>query len=84
MVSTHDLSKLKWRCRRGVKELDIVLGSYLEKYIENLELDGENDLTIAFKELLELEDPILYALLLGEIQAGSKAQQDVIRQLRQF
>lgn len=78
-----NLSKIKWRCRRGVKELDIVLCNYLEKYIESEEVNNEA-LTTAFKELLELEDPVLYAMLLGEVKADSKNQQKVLRRLRQF
>jgi len=76
-----DLSKIKWRCRRGVKELDIVLCNYVEKYIENEKIN-EKVLTTAFQELLELEDPILYALLLGELEADSKSQQKVLHRLR--
>ena len=78
-----NLSKIKWRCRRGVKELDIVLCNYLEKYIESEEVNNKA-LTTAFKELLELEDPVLYAMLLGEVKADSKNQQKVLRRLRQF
>ena len=76
-----DLSKIKWRCRRGVKELDIVLCNYVEKYIENEKIN-EKALTTAFQELLELEDPILYSLLLGELEADSKSQQKVLHRLR--
>ena len=78
-----DLSKIKWHCRRGVKELDIVLCNYVEKYIENEETN-EKALTTAFQELLELEDPILHALLLGELEADCNNQQKVIQRLRQF
>ena len=78
-----DLSKIKWRWRRGVKELDIVLCNYVEKYIEN-EKENERGLTTAFEELLELEDPLLYAMLLGEIETDSESQQKVLQQLRQL
>ncbi len=78
-----NLSKIKWHCRRGVKELDIVLCNYVEKYIENKESQDEA-LIVAFEELLELEDPILYALLLGELEADGDSQQKVLQQLRQL
>ncbi len=76
-----NLSKIKWHCRRGVKELDIVLCNYVEKYIENGKAN-ERGLTTAFEELLELEDPLLYALLLGEIETDSENQQKVLQRLR--
>lgn len=55
-----ELSKLKWQCRRGIKELDIVLIHYLEQ--DYPEADRQEQ--TAFKQLLELEDPVLFNLLL--------------------
>ena len=50
-----ELSKIKWRCRRGTKELDFLLLNYFnQKYtIANTE-DKE-----AFLNLLEFQDPSL-------------------------
>jgi len=36
------LSQLKWRCRRGVKELDLILNTYLEQYYENADDNAKN------------------------------------------
>jgi len=78
-----DLSKIQWRCRRGVKELDIVLCKYVEKYYKNEEaIKNKEALTTAFQELLELEDPILYAMLLGEVDADDKNQKKVLERLK--
>jgi|TARA_B100000959_G_scaffold75360_1_gene80050 antitoxin CptB len=50
-----ELSKIRWRCRRGLKELDFLLLNYFnQKYtIANTE-DKE-----AFLHLLEFQDPAL-------------------------
>ena len=56
-----DLGKLRWACRRGMKELDVLLERYLEKRFcsaSNVEQD-------AFRELLETQDTLLYAYCLG-------------------
>ena len=56
-----ELGKLRWRCRRGMKELDVLLTRYVETRFcsaSNLEQD-------AFKELLAIEDAVLYAYCLG-------------------
>lgn len=46
-------SKLQWRCRRGVKELDVVLTRYLET-----RYDGDSEAEqAAFGRLLDLQDP---------------------------
>jgi len=80
-----ELSKIKWRCRRGVKELDIVLCNYLDEYYKKEYKDtNQQALTAAFQELLELEDPALYALLLGEIETANKNQQVVLKRLRKL
>ena len=53
--SNLELSKIKWRCRRGTKELDFLLLSYFnERYLE-AEKEDKN----AFLRLLELQDPLL-------------------------
>jgi antitoxin CptB len=78
-----DFSKIQWRCRRGIKELDIVLSKYLEKYYKNEETTKNKDtLTIAFQELIALEDPVLYALLLSEIETDDKNQKRVLERLK--
>jgi antitoxin CptB len=57
----QDLGKLRWRCRRGMKELDVLLARYVEERFcsaSSLEQD-------AFRRLLDTQDPVLYAYCLG-------------------
>ncbi len=56
-----ELPRLRWLCRRGMKELDVVMTRYLEQYYES----ASNDERGYFKSLLKLPDPDLYNLLLG-------------------
>ena len=56
-----ELSRLRWLCRRGMKELDIVMSRYLEQHYASAS-DAEQG---HFKVLLEMPDPDLYDLLLG-------------------
>jgi len=58
----NDLAKLKWRCRRGMRELDVLLSHYLERYYE-LAPPTEQQ---AFQALLMLSDTQLYNYLVGE------------------
>ncbi len=53
--------KLEWRCRRGMKELDLLLLRYLRKH------DGRanSDERATFVELLELPDPDLARYLIA-------------------
>lgn len=50
-------SKLLWRCRRGMREMDILLLSYLENHYY---LSSEQE-KIYFAELLDENDPDIYA-----------------------
>ncbi|HXQ31400.1 MAG TPA: succinate dehydrogenase assembly factor 2 [Steroidobacteraceae bacterium] len=58
----QDASKLRWRCRRGMRELDVLL----ERYLKERWPDASPGQRAAFAALLELPDPDLAALLLGQ------------------
>ena len=57
----QDLGRLRWRCRRGMKELDVLLVRYLDRYFCSAS-SPEQD---AFRRLLETQDTILHAYCLG-------------------
>jgi antitoxin CptB len=53
--------KLEWRCRRGMKELDLLLVRYLrERFVS-----AASDERAAFVEFLELPDPDLVRYLVA-------------------
>ncbi len=55
-----ELARLKWQCRRGMRELDELLVRYLEESYVN---DSDAD-KAAFREVLTLSDPELNSYLL--------------------
>ncbi|PID44472.1 MAG: succinate dehydrogenase assembly factor 2 [Proteobacteria bacterium] len=73
-----ELSQLRWRCRRGTKELDIVMNRYLDQ----IYMDAEPSQQRAFKALLQIEDPTVFDLLLGNIVAQNDEQQILLDTLR--
>ena len=56
--------QVRWRCRRGVLELDSLLLPFFDKHY--LDLSPKNQ--ESFIELLALEDPELQVLFLGDRQ----------------
>jgi antitoxin CptB len=56
-----DLGKLRWRCRRGMKELDLLLTRYVDLHYRSAP-PGEQQ---AFQRLLELQDPLIHDFFLG-------------------
>lgn len=60
--------RLQWRCRRGTKELDVVLNRFLDAEYKNL---SDKDL-VEFNELLEVQDTDLWMWLSGKYEANDE------------
>lgn len=73
-----ELSHLRWHCRRGVKELDVVFSNYLE----NNYLDSNEDMKQAFKALLAMEDPLLLALVMDQEHITDELQNKVLDKMK--
>jgi succinate dehydrogenase flavin-adding protein (antitoxin of CptAB toxin-antitoxin module) len=73
-----ELDRIRWHCRRGLLELDILLSRFLHKEFEALapaELE-------AFKGLLELSDNDLWDLISGRAEPEPGARGRVVELLR--
>lgn len=57
----EQIGKLRWRCRRGMKELDLLTLGYLERHYSTAPAEEQQ----AFAELLELQDPLLMSYMVG-------------------
>lgn len=73
-------AKLRWRCRRGMKELDILLLRYLEQCYDSASKEEQR----IFANLLELQDPRLFGYIIGRETPTDAAIGDVIDKLRAF
>jgi antitoxin CptB len=58
-----DLGRLRWRCRRGMKELDVLLTRYVEQRFAAAPAAEQQE----FERLLGDQDPVIYAYCLGQI-----------------
>lgn len=77
-VAELDLRRLRWRCRRGLLENDLMLGRFLDRHAQRLDDEGLGRLT----RLLEFEDNDLWDVLAGRAQCsdpGLQAMVDLIR-----
>ena len=70
-------SRLRWQCRRGMRELDELLLRYLEQRYEK----SDDAQKAAFVEVLELSDPELNGYLLQRHAPSSETIAGVIRQI---
>lgn len=76
----NKVAQLKWRCRRGMKELDQLMLRYLDLYY----LEASSSEQQAFETLLnDYEEPLLFRLLNGQEQAEEASIAEVIEKIRQ-
>lgn len=74
-----DIKRLRWRCRRGMQELDTLLLRYLEAYYPNANEEHKQ----AFTEILDMQDPELWSLLTGKTIPKNQGINDVVKSLQQ-
>jgi len=73
-----DLDRIRWQCRRGLLELDLVLAAFLERYLDRLDAQ---QLEI-FKELLEQPDNNLLDLVMGRVEPVDARCRSVLELMR--
>lgn len=61
-AESEKLSRLRWRCRRGMRELDEAMRAYLDNHY----LQASAEEQASFEQLQELQDPELFQLVTGK------------------
>ncbi|HMC13537.1 MAG TPA: succinate dehydrogenase assembly factor 2 [Gallionellaceae bacterium] len=72
-----ELERVRWRCRRGLLELDIVLGRFVEQYYAEMDEAGR----VAFDALLDMPDTELWDMITG--RAAPQAECRAVLELLQ-
>jgi len=80
VATTVHLSRLRWHCRRGMRELDVLLTRYFEHTYPTADATQQ----AAFEALLDLQDPLILAYLTGAQTPDRQDIRDVIQQLTQL
>ena len=73
-----NLERVRWRARRGLLELDIVLGRFIEAHYEHLDEAGKQ----AFEALLDMPDNPLWDMIAGRAEATHGEQQALLEKIR--
>ncbi len=71
-------ARLRWRCRRGMSEIDQLLIGWLERFWTGAD-ETERAL---FEDLLDCEDDVLWAWLSGRMCPESEAHAALVRSIR--
>jgi antitoxin CptB len=75
-----ELDRIRWRCRRGLLELDLVLSRFLDQRLTAL-TEPERQ---AFSSLLQRSDNDLWDLVAGRQTPPAGLEGDLIQELRQL
>jgi len=73
-----DLDRVRWRCRRGLLELDLILKRFLETHFDRLDA-RQRDL---FIQLLDESDNDLLDWTLGRKESFESRYQSLVELLR--
>ena len=73
------LERVRWRCRRGLLELDIVLGRFIEHRYPVM----DNGQRVVFDELLDLPDTELWDLITDKRELAHEHQRLVLEWLKE-
>jgi antitoxin CptB len=72
--------ELKWRCRRGMLELDILLNDYLDRHYATM----SQEQGALFSEVLDYPDQVLLDLLLGNMQSSDARVNSMITEIQKI
>jgi len=76
-AESEDFGRLRWACRRGIRELDVLLTRYIDERFRAAPA-AEQD---AFRRLLEAQNPLIYAYCLGREEAPNPEMRSLIRRI---
>lgn len=76
----RELARIRWLCRRGMKELDVLLEAYMEREWPRAPAAER----AAFLRLLECQDPDLWDWLSGRTIPAERELADVVSRVRQY
>jgi antitoxin CptB len=73
-----NLERVRWRSRRGLLELDIVLGRFIDQQYALLDEFEQK----AFEELLDMPDNLLWDMIAGKQEATQDEPQALLEKIR--
>lgn len=78
MSSDDSIKRLRWRCRRGTRELDELLGGWLDEH--GASMDAVQ--FAAFDALLDQQDPELWDWLRGHAESPRADWRAIVADIR--
>jgi succinate dehydrogenase flavin-adding protein (antitoxin of CptAB toxin-antitoxin module) len=73
-----ELDRVRWHCRRGMLELDLMLQRFLDEHLASLSPDEME----RFKEVLDLQDGDLWQILSGREEIDDPRLEAIVLMIR--
>jgi antitoxin CptB len=73
-----ELDRVRWHCRRGMLELDLMLQRFLDAHLASLSPDEME----RFKEVLDLQDGDLWQILSGREEIDDPRLEAIVLMIR--
>lgn len=74
----NEMARLRWRCRRGTREMDLLL----EKFLDECYGDLTGDQQLVFARLLEESDVHILDWVMGKSQPADTTYRELIKILQ--
>ena len=78
MTTTGSHTDIRWQCRRGMLELDLILNNFVDNGLHELSRDER----APFEHVLSYPDQTLYDLLLGNTVSADRKVAGLIQRIR--
>ena len=74
MYSKEEKARVKWACRRGMLELDVVIMPFFDECFDSLNESDQKD----FISLLTCDDPDLFSWIMGHARSENLAHASIV------
>lgn len=75
MSPSSNKARIKWACRRGMLELDVLLMPFVDEAYDQI----SDTQKLAFERLLEAQDPELFAWFMGHEKCKDAELNDMVK-----
>ena len=79
MISKEKMARLRWACRRGMLELDVLLAPFVDAFPQLSDTEQQT-----FEALLERDDPELFAWFMGHERCPDAALAAMVQKVLDY
>ncbi len=71
---SKEINRIHWKCRRGMREIDLLLREFSKNSLENLNSDD----LLLFEEILNYDDQSLYDFIFKQVTLSNNLHEKFI------